>query len=227
MWYREARRCGSWVRSTGVTRLLLARHYQGLGRQPLNKALPANGDCHSHLLPQLPLTAFRPYTTSSPQQEDFKLVYSAPLKGAIRAVKLFSLCTAVSASIGGPVLVILGNPGVPLAGRLAISSIVVLVGLSTTAILHWLTKGYVIRMLYNAHTQMAAAYTLSLIALIKRNEFHLSESGPPPSTAGFSSFQARGKSYFLHSETFEDRQLLGQLIGSYEVPGDTHHDKDQ
>lgn len=167
---------------------------------------------------RLPSRAVVTSSATASRHEDFRLVYTAPLKGAIRAVKVFSLCTAVSAVAGGPVLVILGNPGVPLAGRIAISSLVVLVGVSTTAILHWLTKGYVIRMLYNQRTHVVAAYTLSLFSRLKRNEFHLSESGPPPTTAGFSSFQAKGRSYFIHTDTFEDRQLWGLIIGPYMEP---------
>ncbi len=202
---------GSCMRTTGATRLLPHSFCQG---QRFGKTLPFTlgpGSC----LPPCSCTPRTPIRCHSTDRESFRLVYTAPLKGAIRAVKVFSLCTAVSAAAGGPVLVILGNPGVPLAGRVAISSLVVMVGLSTTAILHWLTKGYVIKMLYNQHTETVAAYTLSLLARLKRNEFHLSESGPPPSTAGFSSFQARGKSYFMHLDVFENRQLLGNITGAF------------
>lgn len=70
-----------------------------------------------------------------------EVVYVAPLKGAVRAIKVFSLATAVCAFFGGPVLVWLGNPSVPLVGRVLMSSVVMLVGLGTTALLHWLVKG--------------------------------------------------------------------------------------
>ena len=69
------------------------------------------------------------------------MVYVAPLKGAVRAIKVFSLTTATGAFFGGPVLVWLGNPSVPLAGRLIMSTLVMLVGLGTTGLLHWLVKG--------------------------------------------------------------------------------------
>ena len=162
------------------------------------------------------LTTHRYYTPSPPPipvEEEFKVVYTAPLKGAVRAVKIFSVCTAASAALGGPVLVCLGNPGVSLMGRIAISSLVMLVGFSTTAILHWLTKGYIIRMEYHKQSQTVAAYTCNLLARLKRNEFHISDFGPSPNTAGFSTFQARGKSYFLHSEVLGNTKLLSQLVG--------------
>lgn len=76
-----------------------------------------------------------------PAAADTEVVYVAPLKGAVRAIKVFSLTTAVAAFFGGPMLVWMGNPSVPLVGRVMMSSVVMLVGLGTTALLHWLVKG--------------------------------------------------------------------------------------
>jgi hypothetical protein len=70
-----------------------------------------------------------------------EVVYIAPLKGAVRAIKVFSLTTAVASFFGGPMLVWLGNPSVPLVGRVMMSGVVMLVGLGTTGLLHWLVKG--------------------------------------------------------------------------------------
>ena len=81
---------------------------------------------------------------SSSSSPDREVVYTAPLKGAVRAIKIFSLTTAVLAFFGGPVLVWCGNPSVPLVGRAMMSSLVMVVGLGTTAILHWLVKGEVL-----------------------------------------------------------------------------------
>ena len=78
---------------------------------------------------------------SSSSSPDKEVVYEAPLKGAVRAVKVFSLTTALGSFFGGPILLWFGNPSVPLAGRAIMTSLVMLVGLGTTAILHWLVKG--------------------------------------------------------------------------------------
>ncbi len=160
-----------------------------------------------------------PHTSSqSPEstsvEGEFELVYTAPLKGAVRAIKLFSLSTAAAAMVGGPVLVCMGNPSVPLLGRVIMSTLVMLVGASTTALLHWLIKGYVIRMYYNKNTNMIQLYTLSLIGRKKYYEFDLSEAKPPSATA-FSSFEARGKGYFVHGEVFKNEKLLSSLLGVY------------
>jgi hypothetical protein len=142
------------------------------------------------------------------------LVYTAPLKGAVKALKIFSLATAVLASCGGPVLVWLGKESVPVAARLAISSLVLLVGLSTTAILHWLLKGYITHLYYQPHTQRVAAHTFSLLARRVRSEFEVHEMKPPSGLSGFSTFQARGKSYFMHTEALPDKYLLSELLDS-------------
>lgn len=81
------------------------------------------------------------YFSSTNGSGNVELVYTAPLKGAVRAIKIFSLSTAVATFFGGPVLVWLGNPSVPLVARVMMSSVVMLVGLGTTALLHWLLKG--------------------------------------------------------------------------------------
>lgn len=152
---------------------------------------------------------------------DYKLVYTGPLKGAMRAVKVFSLSTAVAALFGLPVLAWVGNPSVPMVARVALCSFVMLVGISTTAILHWLMKGYVIRMEYDEKAERVVAYTLSLTARTKQNEFYLTEARPPASTGAFSTFQANGKSYFLHTDVFDDKKLLSAILGPYMALEDT------
>lgn len=145
---------------------------------------------------------------------EFKLVYTGPFKGAVRALKVFSLATAVLASVGGPVLVWLGDESVPLAGRVTLSSLVMFVSISTTAILHWLLKGYVIHLYYNLQAQRLATYTLSLLARKTRNEFDITDIRPPAGLAGFNTFQALGKSYFMHTDIFPDKQMLSQMLNT-------------
>ena len=153
-------------------------------------------------------------TSKDAKSSDFELVYTAPLKGAVRAIKIFSLTTAAAAMIGGPVLVWMGNTSVPLVGRVMMSTLVMLVGFSTTALLHWLVKGYVIQMYFNKKTDRIQLYTLSMIGQKKLHEFEVSDAKPPSATA-FSSFQARGKSYFIHAEVLGDDKLMSRLLGVY------------
>lgn len=146
---------------------------------------------------------------------EFELVYRGPLRSAIRAVKLFSLSTCAIALVGGPVLVMMGNPSVPLIGRILMTSFVMTVGVSTTLILHWLMKGYVIEMYYDPKAEKLRVYTLTMFAKKRCQTFHLSEAGPPESLTAFSTFQAQGKSYFMHTEVMENKELLGKILGPY------------
>ena len=112
-------------------------------------------------------------SSAAPPEGGMRLVYTGPLKGAVRAVKVFSLSTCVLALMGTPVLVVLGNPGVPVPARVAMGSLVLLVGVSTTAVLHWLCKGYITRLFYDKHSHTVAAYTVSLFGLNKKNVFEV------------------------------------------------------
>ena len=154
---------------------------------------------------------------------EVKHVYTAPLKGAVRAIKIFSLTTAITALFGAPVLVWFGNPTVPVAARIAISSLVVLAGISTTAILHWLVKGYIIKLHYAELSQTVGVDTLTIFACRKHQEFHISECGPPSQGIGFNTFRARGRSYFLHTEVFQDKKLLSALLGVHSILGNKRH----
>lgn len=73
------------------------------------------------------------------------------------------------------------------------------------------------KMEYNRASGDISVHTLSVLAMQKRHNFHISEAGPPSKATAFSSFQARGKSFFMHAEVFEDRDLLTKLLGAYSI----------
>ena len=174
----------------------------------------ARGCTHPQLLTCAPHLDTKRCCSSTTSEGQFKLVYTAPFRGAIRAVKIFSLTTAAAAAIGGPVCVWFGNPSVPMVARVGISFIVMLAGLSTTAILHWMVKGYVMRLYYNETSQTVMTDLLTVFARRKQETFHISESGPPPQGIGFHTFKAKQRSYFLHTELFQDKKLLSALLGA-------------
>ena len=152
---------------------------------------------------------------SGEEGNNFELVYRGPLRSAVRAVKVFSLTTCAAALVGGPVLVIMGNPSVPLLGRALMTAFVMTIGVSTTLILHWLMKGYVIDMYFDPKSENLRVYTLTMFAGKRCHTFHLSEAGPPENIAAFSTFQAKGKSFFMHTEVMENKELLGKILGPY------------
>ena len=152
---------------------------------------------------------------SGEEGDNFEPVYRGPLRSAVRAVKVFSLTTCAAALVGGPVLVTMGNPSVPLLGRVLMTAFVMTIGVSTTLILHWLMKGYVIDMYFDPKSENLRVYTLTMFAGKRCHTFHLSEAGPPENIAAFSTFQAKGKSFFMHTEVMENKELLGKILGPY------------
>lgn len=77
--------------------------------------------------------------------------------------------------------------------------------------------GYVMKMAYNRQSGDLLVTTISVVGGLKKHKFNISEAGPPSKATAFSSFQAKGKSYFMHSEVFEDRELLSKILGAYSV----------
>lgn len=73
------------------------------------------------------------------------------------------------------------------------------------------------KMEYNRLSGDLSVQTLSLLSTLKRHSFHISEAGPPSKSTAFSSFQAKGKSFFMHTEVFKDRDLLTKILGAYSV----------
>lgn len=172
----------------------------------------------------------RTYSTASEivrntSTSGFDLVYTAPLAGAVKSVKAFSLATALLAAAGAPLLVFFGNPSMSLIGRVAMTSFVTILGVSTTLILHWFIKTYVTKLRYNKLTKMVSVETYSMFLRKHVTEFHISQAGPPSSVTSFSTFQANGVGYFLHSEVFEDRELLSELVGSFSILENKAHDQ--
>ena len=145
------------------------------------------------------------------------LVYSGPLTKSVKAIKLLSITTAVCAVTFCPVLIYFGNQATPLIGRIAISSLVTTVGLSTTFILHWFIKCYVAKLYYDRSSDIVSVETFTIFGRKKLYQFHVSEARPPSSVTGFSTFQAGGRHFFMHTEIFEDPELLRKLLGSFSV----------
>ena len=80
-------------------------------------------------------------------------------------------------------------------------------------------KGYITR-LYCDNKNLSAI-TYDLIGREKLTQFHLSEAKPPDRVATLSTFQAKGQTYFIHTDIFEDVDLLQRLAGPLPVFSET------
>ena len=70
---------------------------------------------------------------------------------------------------------------------------------------------------YDREKENLAIHSLTLFARLKKYDVHISETGPPSKAIAFSTFQAKGKSFFMHTEVFQDRKLLTRILGAFSV----------
>lgn len=141
-------------------------------------------------------------------KENWSLVYEGPLSKSVKYVKTFSLTTAAASLVGSPILVYFGKQSVPLVGKLAIASLLCLVGTSTTVLLHFFSKAYVHKLYYNSSKQVFEAETLSFFGRRQRTKFVVHDIVFPEEESAFSTFQVNGKRFFIHQEMVEAQQVL-------------------
>ena len=142
---------------------------------------------------------------------DYRLVYEGPLSNTVRYIKTFSLATCVASLIGTPILVMYGRDSIPKAGKIAVAATVLLMGTSTTFILHWFTRVYVHRMYYNPIKSSFAVETMNIIARRRTTYFPVDHIQYPLSERAFSTFSAEGNKYFLHMELKEAELAMGYV----------------
>lgn len=141
-------------------------------------------------------------------EKNWSLVYEGPLSKTVKYVKRFSVTTAAASLVGSPILVYFGKQSIPLVGKLALASLLCVIGTFTTVILHWFTKGYVHKLYYNSTQQVFSAETLSFLGGKQRTDFVLSDIVFPEVESAFSTFEANGKPLFIHQEMVEAQQVL-------------------
>ncbi|XP_031574751.1 transmembrane protein 70, mitochondrial-like [Actinia tenebrosa] len=145
---------------------------------------------------------------NDPNNHNWNLVYEGPLSKSVKYVKGFSLTTAAASIAGSPILVYFGKQSVPIVGKLAIAGLLCIIGNSTTVLLHWFSKAYVHKMYYDSTRQVFSAETSSFLGRLQRTDFEVKDIIFPQEESAFSTFEAKGKKFFLHQEMVEAQQVL-------------------
>jgi hypothetical protein len=109
-------------------------------------------------------------------------------------------------------MVIYGNPQVPTVARVVMSAAVMLFGISTTAILAFLTRGYVCHMWITPDGQRLLIDTLTLFVRTKTHEISVQDIRPPDTMLPYVTFEANGKLFYVEGSRFEDQQLWKKLF---------------
>lgn len=87
----------------------------------------------------------------------------------------------------------------------------------TPALLHFLTKGYVIRLYHEARTDTYKAITYSVVLSEKSTVFHQNDVKIPNSTHVFTTFYAKTKSLLVNPALFPNPEDYNHLMG-YDKP---------
>lgn len=147
-------------------------------------------------------------TTTTPlKDEDFRLVYEGPLSKKIKYLKLFSFTTA-TVSLSAPAVIFLGSSAVTPLVKGILASTVVVMGVTTTSLLHWLTRVYVHRMSFHPESRTFSAETSTIFGTMKKSRFSVEDVTIPEIEGAFSTFEARGNKYFIHLELKEGEQIM-------------------
>lgn len=148
------------------------------------------------------------YRCMTDQSSNWKTVYEGPISRSVKLVKLLSLTTAAATLVCSPLLVLFGNQATSASVKTIAVFLLCTIGTGSTALLHFVTKSYVLKMDFNPKEMMFAVETLSLLALRKRVEFPADDTFVYPDDRAFSTFEAHGRKYFIHKELVEAQQVL-------------------
>ncbi|XP_057306703.1 transmembrane protein 70, mitochondrial-like [Hydractinia symbiolongicarpus] len=148
-------------------------------------------------------------TTEKPVSSDeFRLIYEGPLSQKIKFIKLFSLSTSFLAVFAAPVFILQGKESVPVIGKMILATTVVTMGVTTTILLHWLSRVYVHKMYFHPHSRTFAAETLNFFGRKKTKTFLVEDITVPEIENAFSTFEANGCRYFIHTDLKEAEQVM-------------------
>jgi len=143
----------------------------------------------------------------TPNDNDFRLVYEGPLSKKIKFLKMFSLTTAM-VSLAAPVVIFMSHSTLPVIAKSLLASTVIVMGVTTTSLLHWLTRVYVYKMFFHPEKRTFAAETSTIFGTTKRQYFTVEDMVIPEIESAFSTFEAKGSKYFIHVDLKEAEQIL-------------------
>ncbi|XP_005663081.2 transmembrane protein 70, mitochondrial isoform X2 [Sus scrofa] len=150
--------------------------------------------------------------------EDGRLIYTGNLARTVFGVKCFSYSTSVISLVFLPYIfaqnnMLFGNLPLQILFYGIIGSFTVI----TPALLHFLTKGYVIRLYHEATTDTYKAITYSVVLSEKSTVFHQNDVKVPNSTHVFTTFYAKTKSLLVNPALFPNPKDYDHLMG-YDKP---------
>ncbi|XP_049489204.1 transmembrane protein 70, mitochondrial isoform X2 [Panthera uncia] len=156
--------------------------------------------------------------TQLEKSEDGRLIYTGNLARTVFGVKCFSYSTSVISLAFLPYIfaqnnIIFGSLPLQIVFYGIIGSFTVI----TPALLHFVTKGYVIRLYHEATTDTYKAITYNVVLSETSTVFHQNDVKIPDSTHVFTTFYAKTKSLLVNPVLFPNPEDYNHLMG-YDKP---------
>ena len=148
------------------------------------------------------------HTEMLDQSGQWRTVYEGPIAKSVKFVKMLSLTTAATMFVVAPLTIFFGKQAASLPVKVCLVIFLCSFGSGSTALLHWVSKPYVRKIEFNPQEKRFAVETLSLFAARKRAEFSVDDITVYRDNRAFSTFEARGVKYFIHTELVEAQQIL-------------------
>ncbi|XP_055475175.1 transmembrane protein 70, mitochondrial [Psammomys obesus] len=156
--------------------------------------------------------------TQPDKPEDGRLIYTGNLARTVLGVKFFSYSTSMISLAFLPYLfsqsnVVFGSQPLQILFYGIMGSFTVI----TPMLLHFLTKGYVIRLYHEATTDTYRAITYNVVLSETSTVFHQNDVKIPESAHIFTTFYAKTKSLLVNPVLFPNPEDYNHLMG-YDKP---------
>ncbi|XP_033975864.1 transmembrane protein 70, mitochondrial isoform X2 [Trematomus bernacchii] len=156
--------------------------------------------------------------STATHSEDGKLIYSGSLGTAVRGVKLFSYSSSWASLLVMPQILLKTGLGVQsLALQAAFCGVVGFFTFITPVVLHFITKGYVIRLYHSPDRDTYTAITYSVFLTEKRRVFHQRKVRIPAVSQMFTTFYAGDAGLLVNPDMFLLPHDYNHLMG-YDKP---------
>ncbi|KAI8519940.1 mitochondrial proton-transporting ATP synthase complex assembly [Branchiostoma belcheri] len=154
------------------------------------------------------------------QTPDGRLLYKGALANIVTKVKFFSYSTSLlGISLMTPIFWHGGVSHFNVFAQVAIYFMSIGFILVSPAVLHYLSKGYVVRMYHDAAKDQYTVVTYNLILREKKTRFTQEDVKVPELRRMFTTFMAGGKGYLVNEASFYRAQDYDHLMG-YDKPFD-------
>ncbi|XP_071348002.1 transmembrane protein 70, mitochondrial isoform X2 [Trachinotus anak] len=158
------------------------------------------------------------FLSALPHSEDGDLIYTGSLGSAVRGVKMFSYSTSGASLFLMPHILLKTGLGVQsFAMQAAFCGVIGFFTFLTPVFLHFITKGYVVRLYHHPDRDTYTAVTYSVFLMEKKHVFHQSQVKIPAVSKMFTTFYVNNMGLLVNPDLFTVPHDYNHLMG-YDKP---------